>query len=62
MLHSITQETLAVLHTANDDWKSVKLDDYYNSYRLTAAYLAYIDLKLDKEKGAGEVPAPPEKK
>jgi hypothetical protein len=58
MLHSVTQETLSVLHSNDDDWKSVKLDDYYDSYRLITAYLAFIDLTLDKEKGAGSSPAP----
>lgn len=50
MLHSVTQDTLGMLHTAKDEWKAVKMDDYYDSYRLIAAYLAYVDTVLDKEK------------
>lgn len=58
-VHSVTQETFGILHTGDDDWKSVKLDDYYDTYRLLAAYLAYLDGALDQEeKGAGETPAP----
>jgi hypothetical protein len=44
---------------------AVKIDDYYNSYRLIAAYLAYLDTYLgepatpaDKrtQQGSGPVP------
>lgn len=47
MLHSITQETLPVLHTEKDNLAAVRVDDYYDSYRLIAEYLAYIDTRLD---------------
>ena len=58
MLHSVTQGSIGILHTKDDDWRSVKMDDYYDSYRLIAACLAYLDDTLDKEKGASEAPAP----
>lgn len=42
-IHSVTQETLSVLHSAHDTLDAVRLDDYYDTYRLIAAYLAYLD-------------------
>jgi hypothetical protein len=42
-LHSLTQETLPVLHSANDKLVAIKMDDYYDSYHLIAEYLAYLD-------------------
>jgi putative aminopeptidase FrvX len=47
MVHSITQETLPILHSMRDRMEAVRLDDYYDSYKLLAAYLAYLDGKLD---------------
>lgn len=48
LLHSITQESFAILHRSLDKLEAVKWDDYYDSYRLLAAYLAYLDGKLDE--------------
>jgi Zn-dependent M28 family amino/carboxypeptidase len=45
-IHSIRQETLSVLHSPNDTLAAIKLDDYYETYRLIAAYLVYLDSKL----------------
>ena len=45
-VHSITQETLPILHSARDRMEAVKFNDYYDSYKLLAAYLAYLDGKL----------------
>ena len=42
-IHSVTQETLPILHSPKDTPEAVKLDDYYQSYRLIAAYLSYLD-------------------
>jgi aminopeptidase YwaD len=47
MVHSLTQETFPILHSARDQMKAVKLDDYYDSYKLLIAYLAYLDGRLD---------------
>ena len=46
-LHSVTDETWPILHTARDKMDVVKMDDYYASYRLIAAYLSYLDSNLD---------------
>ena len=42
-VHSLTQKTLAVLHSDRDRLEAIKMDDYYDSYRLIAAYLAFLD-------------------
>jgi hypothetical protein len=47
MIHSITQQTFPILHTARDQMTAIHLNDYYDTYRLLAAYLAYLDTKLD---------------
>jgi len=44
-LHSVTLETLGILHTSRDSFAAIKLDDYYSSYNLIAAYLATLDKK-----------------
>lgn len=45
-LHSVMRETLRLLHSTSDNLKAIKFDDYYSSYHLIAAYLAYIDTIL----------------
>jgi hypothetical protein len=47
LIHSITSETFPVLHTARDQMAAMQLSDYYDTYRLIAAYLAYLDVTLD---------------
>jgi Iap family predicted aminopeptidase len=44
-IHSLTQETwnARILHTSKDRLPAVRLDDYYDSYRLIAAYIAFLD-------------------
>jgi len=54
-LHSVTDATWPILHTARDRIDVVKMDDYFTSYRLIAAYLSYLDSSLD-------APAAPVKK
>jgi putative aminopeptidase FrvX len=50
-LHSVTQETISVLHSPRDKLTAVHVDDYYDSYRLIAQYLAYLDNVLAKPSG-----------
>lgn len=45
-LHSVTQETWPILHSPKDTLSAINLNDYYDSYRLIAAYLAYLDATL----------------
>jgi Zn-dependent M28 family amino/carboxypeptidase len=49
-IHSVTTPTLHILHSPDDNIKALKFSDYYDSYRLIAAYLAYLDTALDKDK------------
>jgi aminopeptidase-like protein len=45
-IHSVTQETFGILHSSRDNLSVIRKDDYYNSYRLIAFYLALLDMKL----------------
>lgn len=52
-LHSMTNETFPILHTVRDQMTEMRLADYYDTYRLLAAYLAYLDVTLDAPGDAG---------
>ena len=45
-LHSVTQKSWPILHSPSDRLAAIKMDDYYDSYKLIAAYLAYLDEAL----------------
>jgi hypothetical protein len=45
--HSLTQETLPILHSSRDVLAAVKRDDLYTSYQFLAAYLAFVDARID---------------
>ncbi len=51
LIHSITNQTFPILHTARDQMAAMRPADYYDTYRLLAAYLAYLDVTLDAESG-----------
>jgi hypothetical protein len=46
-IHSLTAESLPILHSRRDNLSSINFDQYNASYRLIAAYLARLDLALD---------------
>ena len=46
-LHSLTTETLPILHNAKDSPDKIRFDDYYQSYQLISAYLAQLDLQSE---------------
>ena len=46
-IHSVTQETLPVLHSRRDNLGAINVDYLYESYRILGIYLAYIDQTLD---------------
>jgi Zn-dependent M28 family amino/carboxypeptidase len=52
-IHSMTNETFPILHTARDQMTEIHQADYYDTYRLLAAFLAYLDVSLDAPSGAG---------
>lgn len=45
-IHSVTQETFGILHSARDQLQAINPQDYYDTYRLVATYLAYLDSAL----------------
>jgi hypothetical protein len=47
-IHSVTQETWKYLHSRDDNLQAIKMDDYYASYRLLAAYLALLDTQSER--------------
>jgi putative aminopeptidase FrvX len=47
VLHSVTQQTVPILHSDGDNLSAIRVDDYYDSYHLIAVYLAYLDGKLE---------------
>jgi hypothetical protein len=51
-LHSVTSDTWSILHSRFDNLAAIKMNDYYDSYKLIAEYLAYLDdtLKPKPEK------------
>jgi Peptidase family M28 len=53
-VHSMTNETWPILHSSRDQMSEIHLSDYYDTYRLMAAYLAYLDATLDASSGAGK--------
>lgn len=46
-VHSVTTETFPILHSRRDRLDRIHLDAYYQSYRLIAFYLAYLDQKAN---------------
>ena len=56
-IHSLTQKTweARIIHTSKDRISAMQADDYYQTYSLLAAYLAFLD------QVAGLPPAPHEK-
>jgi hypothetical protein len=46
-IHSVTVDTLHILHSRQDNLSIIDLDQYDASYRLIAAYLARLDLALE---------------
>ena len=48
-IHSLTNETFPILHTPRDQMAAIHMPEYYDSYRLITAYLAYLDEVLDPD-------------
>ena len=47
MVHSVTSENLMILHSRDDNLKAIRMNDYYDTYKLLAAYLTYMDSNPD---------------
>lgn len=54
--HSLTQATLGVLHSDKDNFSAMRMDDYYESYRLLCGYLLYLDSQQLKADAADAKP------
>jgi Iap family predicted aminopeptidase len=52
-IHSLTQKTWEILHTSKDKISAIRLDDYYETYRLVTAYLAVLDKVLGAPAAGG---------
>lgn len=55
-IHSLTAEAWKahILHSYKDKLSAMRLDDYYQSYRLIAAYIAFLDQVAGPAQKAGE--------
>ena len=45
-LHSVTQQTWTTINSSKDVWRAVSWKDYYDTHRLVAALLVYLDRTL----------------
>jgi Zn-dependent M28 family amino/carboxypeptidase len=52
-IHSVTQDTWPILHSSRDRLDAIKADEYYDTYKLVAGYLVFLD------QSAGQVSPPP---
>jgi aminopeptidase-like protein len=55
-IHSLTQTTYdaKILHTSKDKLSEIHMDEYYQTYRLISAYLAFLD-KLESRSTASSM-------
>ncbi len=59
IIHSLTQETIPILHGPKDKYEAVRQQDYYDTYRLLSGFLALLDERLTAEDPPpGKSPAP----
>jgi Iap family predicted aminopeptidase len=45
-IHSLTQDTVQVMHSPRDNFSAINVSDYDETYRLVTTYLAYLDRSL----------------
>jgi putative aminopeptidase FrvX len=52
-IHSLSQETFdaRILHTKKDKLSAMRLDEYYQTYRVIAAYVALLDERAEAAQG-----------
>jgi hypothetical protein len=48
-IHTLTQQTLPILHSRRDNLDKISMSDYYDSYKLIAAYLVALDQNIDRK-------------
>jgi hypothetical protein len=49
--HSLTQQNYARIHEGRDTPDSIRMQDYYDTYKLISVYLEYLDLTLGPKAG-----------
>jgi len=47
MIHSATAATLRILHSPADQMVRIRFDDYYDTYRLLAECLTFVDSRIE---------------
>jgi len=47
-IHSVTQDTWPILHSSRDRLDAIKADEYYDTYKLVAGYLTFLDQSLGR--------------
>lgn len=52
-MHSLTEETwkAGILHSKKDKLSVMQLDSYYETYKLLATYLVFLDHYFDEPSG-----------
>jgi len=55
-LHSVTGQTWSILHSPSDKMAAVRMNDYYDSYKLIAEYVSYLDDTLKPAPRPGGTP------
>lgn len=60
-IHSVTSETLKILHSNNDKLSAVRKNDYLATYRMMCGYLAFLDVHLDQPPPEQSTSQKPEK-
>jgi hypothetical protein len=53
-IHSVMQQNYHILHSPLDKLATIDRDEYYDTYRLVAVYLAYLDGALQEPANAQE--------
>ncbi len=59
-IHTLTQNTLPILHTSKDRLDKIRMSEYYESYRLIAGYLIALDKALVADQSTPEPAKPAE--
>ncbi|HSB16142.1 MAG TPA: M28 family peptidase [Bryobacteraceae bacterium] len=50
-IHSVTQENFQRLHEGRDTPDTIRMDDYYDTYKLVSIYLGFLDITLGRDSG-----------
>jgi len=48
-IHSVTQENFQMIHQGRDTLDTIRIDDYYATYKLLCLYLGFLDITLGQD-------------